>query len=93
LGSFEFSGFADIFCEASVTASAGQTFSAVAYINVNGEMRAIGYIYGEEWDLVPSEANTWSDVTIDTNTWTEVTADSNTWTTISSGSDTWLQVG
>lgn len=103
LGSFEFSGFADIFCEASVTASAGQTFSAVAYINVNGEMRAIGYIYGEEWDLVPSEANTWSDAsvglstwtdsTVDTNTWTEVSAGSNTWTTISSGNNTWQRVG
>ena len=45
----------------------------------NGFMSATGYIYGEEWNPVPDEANTWTIIPPESNTWTPVQAGQNTW--------------
>jgi len=59
--------------------SFGNVFDIQATMRGNLTVVASSYIYGQEWAVVPDEANTWTELSSDTNTWTEIEAESNTW--------------
>lgn len=63
--------------EIIVTASAIRTVQA----GISGGVALVanGYIYGEEWNLVPDEASSWTDVPETPNVWTQQQPGQNTW--------------
>jgi hypothetical protein len=63
--------------EIIVTANAIR--SAQAGIAGGVALVANGYIYGEEWLVVPEDANIWTEIAENPNIWTEEQPGQNTW--------------
>jgi hypothetical protein len=63
----------------SVSARIGFVRFASAKVTGKGTVTAKPYKFGEEWSLVPDEANTWVPTPVDSNIWTEIQPGQNTW--------------
>lgn len=62
-----------------IIVSANVTRLSEAKIIASVALVANGYIYGEEWNLVPDEASSWTDVPETPNVWTQQQPGQNTW--------------